>query len=285
MHATDWLSFIASFAVVLALLGLVLFALKKMQSGSLLGLPQRKIRILDSVSIGPRQKIVLLRVKDEDILVGVTVQQINPLAGFPLTEEEIAAGDGSTSTIMSVHNSVGCMPVLKFGTDGQKARFLKPLARGEILGAFCLTEPHTGSDASNLRTRAVRKGNGWVLNGVKQFITSGRTADMALVFAVTDPASSKRGISCFIVPTRTPGYRVASVEKKLGQKSSDTCQIAFENCEVGADALDHVPVCGLARRSGEDPAVDGERRRAGEHVGADARGEDRRRERVAHQSR
>jgi len=111
------------------------------------------------------------------------------------------------------------------------------LARGEILGAFCLTEPHAGSDASNLKTRAVRKGNGWVLNGVKQFITSGKTADMALVFAVTDPGSAKRGISCFIVPTRTPGYRVASIEKKLGQKSSDTCQIAFEDCAVGADAM------------------------------------------------
>ena len=90
MHATDWLSFIASFAVVLVLLGVVLVGLKKMQSGNLLGMSQRKIRILDTVSVGPRQKIVLLRVKDEDILVGVTVQQINTLAGFPLTEEEIA---------------------------------------------------------------------------------------------------------------------------------------------------------------------------------------------------
>ena len=159
------------------------------------------------------------------------------MVSYVLALEEIAAADGGLSTVMSVNNSPDCAALLAYGSAEQKKKWLKPLARGEILGAFCLTEPHTGSDASNLKTRAVRKGNGWVLNGVKQFITSGRTADMALVFAVTDPASPKRGISCFVVPTRTPGYRVASVERKLGQKSSDTCQIAFEDCEVGADAL------------------------------------------------
>ena len=159
------------------------------------------------------------------------------MVSYVLALEEIAAADGGLSTVMSVNNSPDCAALQAYGSPEQKEKWLKPLARGEILGAFCLTEPHTGSDASNLRTRAVRKGNGWVLNGVKQFITSGRTADMALVFAVTVPGSSKRGISCFIVPTRTPGYRVASVEKKLGQKSSDTCQIAFEDCQVGADAL------------------------------------------------
>ena len=159
------------------------------------------------------------------------------MVSYVLALEEIAAADGGLSTVMSVNNSPDCAALQAYGSPEQKEKWLKPLARGEILGAFCLTEPHTGSDASNLRTRAVRKGNGWVLNGVKQFITSGRTADMALVFAVTVPGSSKRGISCFIVPTRTSGYRVASVEKKLGQKSSDTCQIAFEDCQVGADAL------------------------------------------------
>src|SRR4030081_1038628 len=138
---------------------------------------------------------------------------------------------------MSVNNSPDCAALLAYGSPEQKERWLKPLAKGEILGAFCLTEPQAGSDASNLKTRAERKGNGWVLNGVKQFITSGRSADMALVFAVTDPAAAKRGISCFIVPTRTQGYRVASIEKKLGQKSSDTCQIVFEDCTVGDDAL------------------------------------------------
>src|SRR5689334_7385611 len=159
------------------------------------------------------------------------------MVSYVLALEEIAAADGGLSTVMSVNNSPDCAALLTYGSAEQKERWLKPLARGEILGAFCLTEPHAGSDASNLKTRAVKKGNGWVLNGTKQFITSGRTADMALVFAVTDPNSPKRGISCFIVPTKTTGYRVASVEKKLGQKSSDTCQISFENCVVGADAM------------------------------------------------
>ena len=163
------------------------------------------------------------------------------MVAYVLALEEIAAADGGLSTVMSVNNSPDCAALLAYASTEQKEKWLKPLARGEILGAFCLTEPQAGSDASNLKTRAVRKGNGWVLNGVKQFITSGRSADMALVFAVTEPAPNpanvKRGISCFIVPTKTPGYRVASVEKKLGQKSSDTCQIAFEDCEVGADAM------------------------------------------------
>jgi len=159
------------------------------------------------------------------------------MVSYVLALEEIAAADGGLSTVMSVNNSPDCAALLTYGSPEQKEKWLKPLARGEILGAFCLTEPHAGSDASNLKTRAVRKGNGWVLNGVKQFITSGKTADMALVFAVTDPGSAKRGISCFIVPTRAAGYRVASVERKLGQKSSDTCQIVFEDCAVGADAL------------------------------------------------
>jgi alkylation response protein AidB-like acyl-CoA dehydrogenase len=159
------------------------------------------------------------------------------MISYVLALEEIAAADGGLSTVMSVNNSPDCAALLTYGSAEQKEKWLKPMARGEILGAFCLTEPHAGSDASNLKTRAVRQGNGWAINGVKQFITSGRTADMALVFAVTDPTSSKRGISCFIVPTNTPGYRVASVEKKLGQKSSDTCQIAFEDCQVGADAM------------------------------------------------
>jgi len=159
------------------------------------------------------------------------------MVSYVLALEEIAAADGGLSTVMSVNNSPDCAALLAYGSAEQKETWLKPLARGEMLGAFCLTEPHAGSDASNLKTRAERRGNGWVLNGVKQFITSGRIADMALVFAVTDPQSPKRGISCFIVPTKTPGYRVASVEKKLGQKSSDTCQIAFEDCIVGADAM------------------------------------------------
>ena len=159
------------------------------------------------------------------------------MVSYVLALEEIAAADGGLSTVMSVNNSPDCAALLAYGSTDQKERWLKPLARGEVLGAFCLTEPQAGSDASNLRTRAERHGNGWVLNGVKQFITSGRTAEMALVFAVTDRTAGKRGISCFIVATSTPGYRVASVERKLGQKSSDTCQIVFEDCVVGADSL------------------------------------------------
>ena len=147
---------------------------------------------------------------------------------YALAIEEIAAGDGATSTIMSVHNSVGCMPILKFGTEAQKDRFLKPMARGRMLGAFCLTEPQAGSDASAIRTRARREGNRWVLNGTKQFITSGKNGDVAIVFAVTDPAAGKRGISAFVVPVTTPGYQVARIEEKLGQHASDTAQIVFE---------------------------------------------------------
>ncbi|MDJ0609757.1 MAG: acyl-CoA dehydrogenase family protein [Kiloniellales bacterium] len=156
---------------------------------------------------------------------------------YALALIEVAAGDGSCSTIMSVHNSVGCMPIVKFGSNDQKERFLKPMARGERLGAFCLTEPQAGSDAAAIKTRAERDGNHYVLNGVKQFITSGQNADVAIVFAVTDPDKGKRGVSAFVVPTDTPGYRVASVEKKLGQKASDTCQIVFEDCRLTPDLL------------------------------------------------
>lgn len=151
---------------------------------------------------------------------------------YALAIEEVAAGDGAVSTVMSVHNSVGCMPILKFGSAEQKARFLGPLARGEQLGAFCLTEPGAGSDAAALKTRARRSGNAWVLSGTKQFITSGANADLAIVFAVTDPEAGKRGISAFIVPTRTPGYKVARIEHKLGQRASDTAQIVFEDMEL-----------------------------------------------------
>ncbi|HYM32561.1 MAG TPA: acyl-CoA dehydrogenase family protein [Candidatus Cybelea sp.] len=170
-------------------------------------------------------------------LMGVTVPPKWGGAGadfvaYVVALEEIAAGDGGVSTVMSVNNSPYCAALLKYGTDEQKRRFLVPFARGEKIGAFCLTEPQAGSDASALRTRAQRTNEGWRIAGTKQFITSGRTAAAALVFAVSDPAAGKRGISCFIVPTDTPGYRIASVENKLGQKSSDTCQIVFEDLLV-----------------------------------------------------
>ena len=151
-----------------------------------------------------------------------------------LVLEEIGVADAACSTIVSVTNSVGCMPLLQYGTAQQQRDFLSPLARGEKLAAFCLTEPQAGSDASGLKTRAERQGDSYVLNGTKQFITSGKNADLAIVFAVTDPAAGKLGISAFVVPTDTPGYRVASVEAKMGQRASDTCQIVFEHCSIPA---------------------------------------------------
>lgn len=156
---------------------------------------------------------------------------------YALALEEVAAGDGACSTIMSVHNSVACMPILRYGTRDQKERFLRPLARGETLGAFCLTEPQAGSDAAAIRTRARRDGNHWVLNGTKQFITSGANADLAIVFAVTDPSKGKKGISAFIVPTDTAGYTVARTEHKLGQRASDTCQIVFDEMRLTPDLM------------------------------------------------
>ena len=154
-----------------------------------------------------------------------------------LALEEIAAGDGATSTIVSVQNSLACGITQAYGSDAQKETWLRPLARGEKLGCFCLTEPHTGSDAAALTTRAERDGDHFVINGVKQFITTGQHADVAIVFAVTDRTAGKKGISCFLVPTATPGYVVARVEEKMGQHASDTAQILFEHCRVPASAL------------------------------------------------
>lgn len=157
--------------------------------------------------------------------------------GYALALEEIAAGDGSVSTILAVHNSVGCVPVLKFGSEEQKQRFLMPMAAGEMLTCFCLTEPGAGSDAAAIKTSAKRHGNRWVLNGTKQFITSGQNARVAIVFAVTDPAAGRKGISAFIVPTDTAGYRVARLEHKLGQRASDTAQLVFEDMELTPDLM------------------------------------------------
>lgn len=151
---------------------------------------------------------------------------------YALALEEIAAGDGAVSTIMSGHNSVGCMPILEYGTIPQKEKYLRPMASGAQLCAFCLTEPQGGSDASALRTTAERRGDCYVLNGTKQFITTGKNADLALVFAVTNPGAGKRGISAFIVETSRPGYRVGRIEKKMGQNASDTCEIHFDDLEL-----------------------------------------------------
>lgn len=156
---------------------------------------------------------------------------------YALAIEEIAAVDGACSTIMSVHNSVACVPVLRYGTEAQKERFLKAMARGELLGAFALSEPEAGSDAANLRTRAARNGDGYVLDGVKQFITSGKHADIVITFAVSDKPAGKKGISAFIVPTDSEGYRVTRVERKLGQHASDTAQIVFDGLKLSRDHL------------------------------------------------
>ncbi|MDH0849569.1 acyl-CoA dehydrogenase family protein [Delftia tsuruhatensis] len=154
-----------------------------------------------------------------------------------LVLEEIATGDGGTSTVISVTNCPVNAILMRYGSEAQKQQWLAPLARGEMLGAFCLTEPHVGSDASALRTTATRDGNDYVINGVKQFITSGKNGDVAIVIAVTDKAAGKRGMSAFIVPTSAPGYQVLRLEDKLGQHSSDTAQIQFEGCRIPAANL------------------------------------------------
>ena len=173
---------------------------------------------------------------------GVAVPQEQGGAGLDylslaLVIEEIAAGDGGVSTIISVNNCPVCSIGMSYANESQQRDWLLPLAKGDMLGAFCLTEPHAGSDASALRATARRDGDSYVLNGVKQFITSGKHADVAIVMAVTDKAAGKRGISAFWVPTNTPGYIVARVEEKLGQHSSDTAQILFEDCRIPAANL------------------------------------------------
>lgn len=174
--------------------------------------------------------------------MGITVPEEFGGAGLDyralaLAIEEIAAGDGAVSTIVSVQNSLPCGILVRYGNGNQKDLWLKRLARGEALGCFCLTEPQAGSDASMLQTSAAREGDHWVLNGVKQFVTTGKHADVAIVFASTNKPAGKKGISCFLVPTTTSGYIVARVEEKMGQRASDTAQIVFENCRVGPEAL------------------------------------------------
>jgi butyryl-CoA dehydrogenase len=160
--------------------------------------------------------------------------EIDPVT-YALLLEEIAAGDGSVSTMVSVHNSPTCIVIDHFGTDAQKDRWLRPLATGTAVGSFALTEPQAGSDASNLRARAVKKGDRYVINGTKQFISSGGIPGSTVLFAVTDPSAGRKGISCFVVDKATPGYVVARREEKLGQKASETCALAFEDMEVLED--------------------------------------------------
>ena len=154
-----------------------------------------------------------------------------------LVLEEIAAGDGGTSTAISVTNCPVNAILMRYGNARQQEQWLRPLAAGQMLGAFCLTEPHVGSDASALRTSAVKQGDEYVINGVKQFITSGKNGHVAVVIAVTDKGAGKKGMSAFLVPTSAPGYVVARLEDKLGQHSSDTAQINFDNCRIPAENL------------------------------------------------
>jgi butyryl-CoA dehydrogenase len=179
-------------------------------------------------------------------VMGITIPEGYGGAGMDyralaLILEEIAAADGAVSTIVSVQNSLPCGILHRYGNEEQKQSWLTRLARGTALGCFCLSEPQAGSDAAALRTTAVRasdaEGGGWIINGVKQFITTGKHADVAIVFAVTDRTAGKKGISCFLVPTATPGYVVARLEDKMGQHASDTAQILFENCRVEGGAL------------------------------------------------
>ncbi|GLR14986.1 butyryl-CoA dehydrogenase [Chitinimonas prasina] len=160
-----------------------------------------------------------------------------------LVIEELAAGDGAFSTIVSVHNSVGCGPIMAFGSDAQKEQYLRKLASGSWLASFCLTEPQVGSEAAAIKTRAVKDGDHYVINGAKQFITNGKNSQLAIVIAVTDPAAGKKGLSAFVIPTDTAGYTISRVEKKLGQAASDTCAIVLENCRV--------PAANLLGREGE----------------------------------
>lgn len=175
-------------------------------------------------------------------LLGMTVGEewggsFSDYVAYALAIEEIAAGDASTSTLMSVHNSVGCGPVHAWGTQTQKERWLRDLATGKKIGCFCLTEPQAGSEANNLRTKAELKDGKWIINGSKQFITNGKRAKLAIVFAVTDPEFGKKGISCFVVPTDTPGFNVGPMEKKLGIQASDTCPISLVDCAVPQDHM------------------------------------------------
>ena len=192
----------------------------------------------DRESIFPREALQGLGAMG---LYGVAVPESSGGAGLDYTAlalacEEISVADAAVATIVSVNNLVAGI-LAGYGNDAQKEKYLRPLAQGRTLAAFALTEPHVGSDASAITTRAAREDGGYVIDGVKQFITSGKNADIAVVFAVTDKAAGKKGISAFVLPTSTPGYRVARVEEKSGQHASDTAQIVLEGCKVAADQL------------------------------------------------
>jgi alkylation response protein AidB-like acyl-CoA dehydrogenase len=156
---------------------------------------------------------------------------------YALAVEEISAGDGAVGALMSIHNSVGCGPLLNFGSQAQKDAWLTDLASGQAIGCFCLTEPQAGSEAHNLRTRAELRDGQWLLNGAKQFVSNGKRARLAIVFAVTDPQLGKKGLSAFLVPTDTPGFTVERSEHKMGIRASDTCAVTLNDCRIPAENL------------------------------------------------
>lgn len=156
---------------------------------------------------------------------------------YALAVEEVSAADGATGALMSIHNSVGCGPLLQYGSPAQKETWLARLAAGRAIGCFCLTEPQAGSEAHNLRTRAELHGDHWVLDGAKQFVSNARRASLAIVFAVTDPALGKKGLSAFLVPTDTPGFVVERSEHKMGLRASDTCAVPLQHCRIPAANL------------------------------------------------
>ncbi len=175
-------------------------------------------------------------------LLGMMIPQEYGGAGldaisYVIAIEEIARYCASTAVIMSVNNSLVCDPIYKFGTDLQKKKFLVPLARGEKLGCFCLSEPGAGSDAAAQRTVATKKGNEWILNGTKNFITNGPQADIAIIFAMSDKSKGHRGISAFIVEKDAPGYTIGKIEKKMGIRGSSTSQIVLEDCRIPAENM------------------------------------------------
>ncbi len=184
----------------------------------------------------------VLREMGELGFMGMTVPEGYGGAGldyvsYALALIEIAAGDGAVSTIMSVNNAPVCAILQSAGSEGLRQKYLKPLAAGEMIGAFALTEPQAGSDAANLQTRAIRTKSGYEITGTKQFITSGQIAGAVIVFAVTDPAAGKRGMSAFLVPAGTRGMSVVSLEDKMGQEASDTAQLSFDGALVPEDHL------------------------------------------------
>lgn len=151
---------------------------------------------------------------------------------YALAVEEISAGDGALGALMSIHSSVGCGPILKYGTPAQQVEWLPDLAAGRAIGCFALTEPQAGSEAHNLRTRAVLENGEWVLNGAKQFVSNGKRAKISIVFAVTDPELGKKGLSAFLVPTDNPGFIVDRTEHKMGIRASDTCGVTLRDCRI-----------------------------------------------------